>query len=97
MAFLQIIELSTSRIGEIQSLFDQWIAETQGKRTAERLVLTSDRDAPNKYVEIVEFPSYEDAMRNSNLPETQTISAKIVALCDSPLTFRNLDVLRIAH
>jgi hypothetical protein len=94
MAFIQIIELTTSRLEEANKLFDQWLAETQGKRTAERLILTSDRDRHNTYVEIVEFPSYEDAMRNSNLPETQAISAQIVALCDSEPIFRNLDVIR---
>ena len=33
-------------------------------------MLTRDRDRPNTYVDIVEFPSYEDAMKNSELPET---------------------------
>ena len=95
MAFIQIMEFTTSRIDELQELMDQWIAATQGKRTAQRLTLTSDRDTPNTYMEIVEFPSYEDAMRNSSLPETQDISGKLMALCDSAPIFRNLDVLRL--
>ncbi|MFQ6028796.1 MAG: hypothetical protein ACE5Q6_15035 [Dehalococcoidia bacterium] len=94
MAFVQIMEFTTSRLDEAQALFDQWMIATQGKRTAERLTLTSDRDAPNTYIEIVEFPSYEEAMRNSSLPETQEISGKLMALCDSEPIFRNLDVLR---
>src|SRR5918999_5161818 len=61
MAFIQLIEYTTSRIDEANRLFDQWLTETQGKRTTHRIVLTSDRDRPNTYIEIVEFPSYEEA------------------------------------
>jgi hypothetical protein len=32
--------------------------------------MASDRDRPNRYVTIVEFPSYEAAMENSRRPET---------------------------
>jgi quinol monooxygenase YgiN len=94
MAFIQLIEYTTSRIDEANRLFDQWLAETQGKRTTQRIVLTSDRDRPNTYIEIVEFPSYEEAMRNSELPETQAISAQLVSLCEAEPIFRNLDVVR---
>ena len=94
MAFIQIIEFTTSQIEEVDKLFDQWLAETQGKRTARNIVLTSDRDHPNTFVEIVEFPSYEEAMRNSDLPETQALGAQLISLCDSEPTFRNLDVVR---
>jgi hypothetical protein len=44
------------------------------------------------YVQIVEFPSYEDAMANSELPETSFFAQKLHELCDGPLHFRNLDV-----
>jgi hypothetical protein len=47
MAFIRLIEYTTSRIDEANRLFDQWLAETQGKRTTHRIVLTSDRDRPN--------------------------------------------------
>jgi hypothetical protein len=45
-------------------------------------------------VEIIEFPSYEAAMKNSELPETQEISAKMGTLTDGEPTFRNLEVVR---
>ncbi|MFI8171256.1 ester cyclase [Streptomyces sp. NPDC086081] len=45
-------------------------------------------------VEIVEFPSYEDAMRNSGLPETDRIFREMVALCEGTPTFTDLDVVR---
>jgi hypothetical protein len=92
--FIQIIEYQTSRIDELNAELDGWLAETKGKRLAMRGVQTKDRDATNTYVQIVEFPSYEDAMTNSNLPETAKFAATLASLCDGPPKFRNLDVLR---
>ncbi len=94
MAFIQIMELTTSNIEEVQKLADEWLEATTGKLTAQKLVLTKDRDSANTYFAIVEFPSYEEAMKNSNLPETQAISAKMMAACDSEPKFRNLDVIQ---
>ena len=53
---------------------------------------TADRDRPNTYVNIVEFPSYDDAMKNSEAPATKALSEKMMKLADGPPTFRNLDV-----
>ena len=94
MAFIQIIEYKTSNIDELAAALDGWLAATKGKRAATRGMQTKDRDATNTYVQIVEFPSYEDAMVNSDLPETREFSAKLASLCDGPPTFRNLDVVR---
>jgi hypothetical protein len=60
--------------------------------TAQRGTFTQDRDRPDTYVQIVEFPSYEDAMANSELPETAVFAERLAALCDQPMAFRNLDV-----
>jgi hypothetical protein len=87
MAFVQIIEMTTTRLDEIQSLMDEWVANTEGKRKAHRSVLTADRDRPSTYVQIVEFPSYEEAMANSALPETDEFARKLVDLCDAPPVF----------
>jgi hypothetical protein len=92
--FIQIIEYKTSRIDELNAVLDGWLEASKGKRSSTRGVQTKDRDANNTYVQIVEFPSYEEAMANSNLPETGEFAAKLAALCDGPPTFRNLDVLR---
>jgi hypothetical protein len=92
--FIQIIEYNSNRIDELNAVLDGWLEATEGKRAATRGVQTKDRDSTNTYLQIVEFPSYEDAMANSNLPETSEFAAKLVSLCDGPPTFRNLDVLR---
>jgi hypothetical protein len=94
MPFIQIIEYTTSRIDELNALLDQVLEQTQGKRTVTRGVQTRDRDRPNTYIHIVEFPSYEEAMVNSELPETSEFAARVAELCDEPPTFRNLDVTR---
>jgi hypothetical protein len=95
--FIQIIEYKSSRIEELDAALDGWLEATKGKRAATRGVQTKDRDTIDTYVQIVEFPSYEDAMENSNLPETSEFAAKLTSLCDGPPTFRNLDVVREAQ
>ena len=94
MSFIQLIEYKTSRIDEFNAALDAWLEKTKGRRVASRGLQTRDRDAADTYVQIVEFPSYEDAMANSNLPETSEFASQLASLCDGPPTFRNLDVLR---
>jgi hypothetical protein len=95
MEFIQIIEFTTTRFDEVEALMNEWVTKTEGKRKARRGTITTDRDRPNTYVQIVEFPSFKEAMANSNLPETAEFAEKIAKLCDGPAIFRNLDVRRI--
>jgi len=95
MSFIQIIELTTTQPDEVEALVKEWQAQTAGRRTAKRGTFTRDRDRPDVYVQIVEFPSYEDAMSNSNLPETAAFAERLGKLCDGPMEFRNLDVRSI--
>jgi hypothetical protein len=94
MKFVQLVEYSTSKPDEVDQLMSEWVTATQGKRAATRSITGKDRDSSNRYVEVVEFPSHEDAMRNSELPETSAFAEKIGELCESGPTFRNLDVVR---
>jgi len=94
VSFIQIIEFTTSRAGELDAVLDEWLEKTEGKRTATRGVQARDRDRANTYVQIIEFPSFEEAMANSELPETAEVAARLAELCDGPPTFRNLDVAR---
>lgn len=95
MAFVQLIEFQCERIDEFHTLVDEWIAQSDGWRTALRSVRTRDRDRPGTYVQIVEFPSYEAAMENSNRPETARFAERLHELCGGSPTFRNLEVERI--
>ncbi|MFC7260975.1 ester cyclase [Streptomyces lutosisoli] len=94
MTFVQLIDCKTSRFDEMNQLMDTWVEQTKGKRTATHDVIGKDRSDATHYIEIVEFPSYEEAMRNSNLPETDRIFREMVALCDELPTFTDLDVVR---
>jgi hypothetical protein len=94
MSFVQLIEFRTTHPEQLDQLMDRWMSATEGKRTATRAVVAADHDRPDTYVEIVEFPSYEEAMRNSQLPETNDIARRMQELCESPPVFRNLDVRR---
>ena len=94
MGFVQIIKLTTDRFAELEAAHEQWLAATEGQRTTTREVICTDRDNPNQYWIIVEFPDYDAAMRNSELPATQEIAAKMAALCTDAPQFINLDVVR---
>lgn len=94
MTFVQLIDCRTGRFDEMNRLMDSWVEQTRGKRTATHAVVGKDRSDASHFIEIVEFPSYEEAMRNSGLPETDRIFREMVALCDSMPTFTDLDVVR---
>ena len=68
--FVQVIEIRTTKVEEIEELLAGWLAQTEGIRKAQRGTFTRDRDRPDVYVQIVEFPSYQEAMANSSLPAT---------------------------
>jgi hypothetical protein len=61
-------------------------------RTATRAPLAQDRERPGTDVQMVEFPSYDAAMENSNRPATGQFAERLASLCNGTPTFRNLDV-----
>jgi hypothetical protein len=63
------------------------------RRTSLRSVAGHDRDRPGHYVNVVFFDSYEDAMANSELPETREVAAGLAELTTGPPTFMNIDVV----
>ena len=93
MAFIQIIEMRSKNFHELQALGDEFFAATEGKRTVARSIVTTDRNDPDHHMVIVFFDSYEEAMKNSNLPETGAFSEKLQGLLDGPPTFYDLDVV----
>jgi hypothetical protein len=92
--FVQIMEMRSARFDEIDALDEQWRKATEGRRTLRREVLARDRNDPDRYVVLAFFDSAEDAATNSNLPETDEIAGKMAALCDGPITFHDLDIIR---
>ena len=93
MSFIQIIDFDAANYDEMQAAVDEYRKATEGKRTTARARTGKDRDRENHYVTIVEFPSYEDAMRNNELPETAALAEKMQKLASGPPKFLNLDVV----
>jgi hypothetical protein len=91
--FIQVIEFRSSKPDELAALVGGYREAAGGKTTARRGLLTRSRDDDTSYVNIVFFDSYEEAMKNSELPETSAFAEKMMAICDGPPTFHNLDVV----
>lgn len=92
--FVQIVDIKTSRIDEVDALIEERRA-SGGDMPMRRAVWTADRDRPDHYLSILEFASYEEAMENSNRPETTELAGRLASLCDEPPAFFNLDVRRV--
>ncbi|HWJ62556.1 MAG TPA: hypothetical protein VNS19_11355 [Acidimicrobiales bacterium] len=95
MGFVQIIELQTSRFDEIEALHEAWLADTEGTRTTVSETVVRDREKPGRYLVIVEFPSYDAAQTNNDLPATSRFAEQLGPLLDAPPTFHNLDLVRV--
>ncbi|MDQ1465802.1 MAG: hypothetical protein QOH10_217, partial [Actinomycetota bacterium] len=80
-------------VDDILALEREWERATEGKRTLQRSIVGRDRNDPNRYVILAFFDSYESAMENSKLPETQAFAEKQGALVDGAMTFSDLDVI----
>ncbi|MFJ5777164.1 hypothetical protein [Streptomyces sp. NPDC093094] len=81
MKFVQIIGFETDRLDEMERLLQetaQHMGDKQGGPA--RRTLLKDRDNPNRHYTLIEFDSYEEAMRNSDDPETTKVSEQPAAL-----------------
>jgi hypothetical protein len=92
--FTQLIEWKTSRLDEVQKLNDEW-RERFPAMGPTRILVGADRDNAGSYVTVVEFSSYEEAMRNSQDPATTEFAEKMAALSDGPPVFHNFDIVRV--
>lgn len=93
MSFVQIIEYKTSRIDELKAVVEKYRSDMESGSLAVRGTATKDRDREDTYLNIVEFESWEKAQENSARPETAAFAQEMLALCDGPPTFYNLDVV----
>jgi quinol monooxygenase YgiN len=93
MTFVQMMTFRTGDIDAARHLNDEWRDATEGKRTLRREVIARDHENPGNYVVLAYFDSYESAMQNSQLPETEAAAEQFRELSDEPMTFRNLDII----
>jgi quinol monooxygenase YgiN len=95
--FVQIMEFETSRIDEVEALSERMRQERGDALLASKATITEDRDRPGHYLIMVEFDSYEEAMKNSDDPATSKYADEMGAMLAGPPTFRNLDVRSIMN
>ncbi|MFC9509683.1 hypothetical protein [Streptomyces sp. NPDC057002] len=94
MKFVQIIDFETERLDEMEQVFEE-----AGQRLAGRTggpthrILLKDRDNPRRYLALIEFDSHEEAMRNSDDPETSRMAEQLGALCVGERVYTNCDLL----
>jgi hypothetical protein len=79
-------------VAEQAGFTDRWAAAIGAQRTVRWSVLGTDRDRPGRYVAVVEFPGYAEAMANSGHPATEAFGKELQAICTGEPQFRNLDV-----
>ena len=92
--FVQIIDFESDNFDEGAKYVDEYREKTAGKRSVKRAILAQDRDKPGHYFNLVFFDDYESAMKNSDMPETQELSGRLMGLARSEPKFYNLDVIR---
>src|SRR5258708_3741231 len=85
VSFVQIIDMRTKNVDEIQNLEREWENATEGKRTLRRSIVGRGRNDPELYLVLAFFDSYASAMEYSNLPETTEFGQKQTALLDRPI------------
>ncbi|MFI1208227.1 hypothetical protein ACH4UV_11555 [Streptomyces sp. NPDC020802] len=93
MKFVQIIDFETERIDEMGELVQEAEKRSAGRDGGPtHRMLLQDRNTPNRYLVAIEFESYEEAMRNSNDPETTRMAERMAALCTRAPQFTDCDV-----
>ncbi len=95
--FIQIMEFETSKIDELEKLMKTFQEERGDALLATKATITEDRSRPGRYFVIVEFDSYEEAMRNSNDPVTSEYAEKVSAILKAPQIFHDLNVRSVIH
>jgi hypothetical protein len=91
-AFLQLIEFHAADLDRFTALTRQWREQMGAETTARWAVVSADRDRPGTYVQVVAFPGFESAMRNSEHPVTTRFAKEMQEATEGETSFRNLDV-----
>ncbi|MEU6394944.1 hypothetical protein [Streptomyces sp. NPDC046939] len=91
--FVQIVDFETHRFDEMKELldrFEQRMAGESGGPT--HRILLQDRDQAGRYLAVIEFASYDEALRSDARPEVAQLNERLTALCTRPPAFGNYDV-----
>jgi len=92
--FVQVISFTSDRsVDELVALEEDWRAATRGRRTNLFEWFLTDRSNPRRKLAINGFASYDSAMANSALPETDALAAKIASAVDGGFEFFDGDLV----
>jgi Protein of unknown function (DUF1059) len=94
-SFVQLIEFHARDISQFEQLTEQWRERIGREGTARWAVLTADRDRPDTFVQLVAFPDFTAAMRNSEHPVTSEFAKRMQEVTEGEAGFRNLDVRQV--
>ncbi|WP_030764311.1 MULTISPECIES: hypothetical protein [unclassified Streptomyces] len=95
MKFAQIIDFETERIDEVRDLLRAYEEQARSQARAgapTTRTLLQDRANSRRYLAVVEFASHEEAMANSNAPETGELAARLSELMTRPTVYTDCDV-----
>lgn len=94
MSFVQTISFRSFHEEQIKKLLAEWEATEKDRSPGyRRSWLLKDRDREHTYLLSVEFSSHEQAMRNSERPETGTWAEKLRHAVEGELGYRNYDII----
>jgi uncharacterized protein (DUF1330 family) len=94
MKFVQIIDFETERLDEMEQLLQEAMQRFAGRAGGPtHRMLLKDRDNPRRHLALIEFESYDEAMRNSDDPETSRMAEQLGALCIGERVYTNYDLL----
>jgi quinol monooxygenase YgiN len=91
MGFIQLIEFHGDQ-AEFERMLEKYRERMGTETTARRATLLRDRELDGTLIQLVEFDSYEEAMKNSDHPGTQQWAAEAAELMQDAV-FRNLEVV----
>jgi heme-degrading monooxygenase HmoA len=81
MNFTQILDVRSTREGELHELARTWHSEQRGVAPGyEGIRVLADRDDPTRFFIVVDFASEEQANQNDDRPETRAWAEKLRTL-----------------
>lgn len=96
-SFVQLIEFHTPDPERFRAAVEEWRDRIGSQATARWALMTADRDRPDTFVQLVAFPDYASAMRNSDHPATAEFAKKLQEATEGEAGFRNLDVREVTR
>ncbi|HEX9411802.1 MAG TPA: hypothetical protein VF986_08930 [Actinomycetota bacterium] len=93
MSFIQTLSFVARDEEQLKKLMDEWEKDAGAAPGFQRTWILKDRERPNAYLVSAEFSSYDEAMKNSNRPETDAMAKRLFALVEGKVEYRNYDLI----